>query len=318
MTILDRYLAAVQKALPKELATGDVVAEIADDLHSQVEEREAAAGRALTDDELASIVKAYGHPRVVAARYERVTYLIGPDAFPFYRSALGLVATIVVAIELIGGGIGALLAHNGILFFSALEAAWKSLIWIFGIVTIVFALAERSPNGVGSLVARFYKWDPRQLPDPGQRPPAKRGPTLIEFIANFLMLLVLLDAAEPHHVPLDELVAGMLATMHATLMPSWQALYVGTIAGTAVLALGAIVVFVQPRWSAVLESARAISSVAVIIGIAFTLHAGTWIQSPHGGLNTIVLYALVSALVVLAIQLTVSVNSLLRYSTRRT
>ena len=98
MTILDRYLHAVQKALPKELATSDIVAEIAEDLQSQIDEREAAAGRPLTDDEVAAIVKAYGHPRVVAARYERVTYLIGPDAFPFYRSALAFVATIVVAI----------------------------------------------------------------------------------------------------------------------------------------------------------------------------------------------------------------------------
>ena len=316
MTIIDRYLFAVQKALPKELGESDVVAEIADDLHSQVEAREAAAGRPLTDDEVASVVKAYGHPRVVAARYEHVTYLIGPQAFPFYRSALGFVATIVVAIELIGGGVAALLAHDGSLFFSALEAAWKSLIWIFGIVTIVFALAERSPSGAGALIARFYKWDPRRLPDPGARPPAPRGSTLIEFVVNFLVLLALLDAAGPHHVPLDGLVAGVLATMHATLTPSWQALYVGAIAGTALLALGAIVVFVQPRLSALLESVRAISSVAVIAGVAFTLHAGPWVQSPDGALNTIALYALVSALVVLSIQVTVSVNSLLRYSTR--
>ena len=136
MTIVDRYLYAVQKALPKELAASDVVAEIADDLQSQIDEREAAAGRKLTDDETASIVKAYGRPQVVAARYERVTYLIGPEAFPFYRSALAFVATIVVAIELIGGAIAALFAHDGLLFFSALEAAWRSLIWIFGIVTI--------------------------------------------------------------------------------------------------------------------------------------------------------------------------------------
>lgn len=316
MTILDRYLYAVQKALPKELAASDIVAEIADDLQSQIDEREAAAGHPLTDDEIASVINAYGHPRVVAARYERVTYLIGPDAFPFYRSALALVATIVVAIELIGGGIAALFAHDGSLFFSALEAAWKSLIWIFGIVTIVFALAERTPNGVGALIGRFSKWDPRRLPDPGARPPAPRGSTLIEFIVNFLVLLTLLDAAGPHRVPFGGLVSAVLATMHATLTSSWQPAYIGMIAGTALLALGAIIAFVQPRFSALLESARALSSAAVIAGIALTLHDGPWIQSPDGSLNAIALYTLVSALVVLAIQLTVSVNSLLRYSTR--
>ena len=51
-TILDRYLYAVAKALPKQLADGDIVAEIADDLQSQIDEREATAGRPLTDDEI--------------------------------------------------------------------------------------------------------------------------------------------------------------------------------------------------------------------------------------------------------------------------
>ncbi|HTA39107.1 MAG TPA: hypothetical protein VK760_08535 [Candidatus Acidoferrales bacterium] len=316
MTIVDRYLFAVQKALPKELAASDVVAEIAEDLQSQIDEREAAAGRELTDDELAGIVKAYGRPQVVAARYERLTYLIGPESFPFYRSALIFVATIVVAIELIAGGVAALFAHDGRLFFSALEAAWKSLIWIFAIVTIVFALAERSPDGASALIDRLVRWDPRRLPDPSGPPPAPRGSTLIEFIVNFLMLLALLDAAGPHRVPLDSVVSGILATMHATLTSSWQAAYVGTIAGCALLVLGAIVVFIAPRLTMLLEVVRVISSAVVIAGIAVTLHAGPWIQSPDGTLNTIALYALVSVLVALAIQLTASVNTILRYSTR--
>ena len=75
-------------------------------------------------------------------------------------------------------------------------------------------------------------------------------------------------------------------------------------------------VFLLPRYSALLESARALSSLVVIAGIALTLHSGPWIQSPDGAWNTIALYTLVSALVVLAIQLTVSVNSLLRYAAR--
>jgi hypothetical protein len=316
MTILDRYLYAIQKALPKQLATSDVVAEIAEDLQSQIDEREAATGHSLSDDEIASIVQAYGNPRVVAARYEHVTYLIGPEAFPFYRSALGLVAAVVVAIELIGGAIASLFAHDGSLFFDSLEVAWKSLIWIFAIVTIVFALAERSPNGVGALVGRFFRWDPRRLPDPGARPPAQRGSTLIEFIVNFVVLLALLDAAGPHRVRLDGLLSDTLVAMHATLTSSWQALYVAAIAGTALIAIGTIVAFVQPRLSGLLESARALSSLAVIAGVAITLHNGPWIQAQDGLLNTIALYTLVSALVVLAIQLTVSVNSLLRYSAR--
>ena len=104
--------------------------------------------------------------------------------------------------------------------------------------------------------------------------------------------------------------------MHATLTSSWQPVYVGAIAGTALLALGAIVVFIQPRLMIVLESARLISSAAVMAGIALTLHAGPWIQSPDGSLNTIASTCWSAAWWCFATQITVSVKALQRYSTR--
>nr|MDQ2681812.1 hypothetical protein [Candidatus Eremiobacteraeota bacterium] len=108
MTMRDRYLYAVRSNLAKGSVADDIVAEISDELQSQADEREAALGRSLTEDEWASLIKAYGHPRVVAARYSRVQYLIGPALLPFYWSTLSLVATIVVAIELLGGSISAI------------------------------------------------------------------------------------------------------------------------------------------------------------------------------------------------------------------
>ncbi|MBV9270503.1 MAG: hypothetical protein JO165_05370, partial [Candidatus Eremiobacteraeota bacterium] len=49
MTILDRYLYAVRNNLPKDQPGDDIVAEIGDDLRSQIEEREKTLGRPLTD-----------------------------------------------------------------------------------------------------------------------------------------------------------------------------------------------------------------------------------------------------------------------------
>lgn len=312
MTMLDRYLYAVQSSLSKDQAAGDIVAEIGDDLQSQMEEREVALGKALTDDERAALIKAYGHPRVVAARYSSVQHLIGPELLPFYWSTLRLVATIVVAIELIGGAVSSLVSHNGALFFGALAAAWNSLIWIFGIVTVVFALSERVPQRDGHHFGTPSRWDPRRLPAPGACPPAPRSSTLAEFIANFIALLVLLDAAGPHHIPLDILLANALADMHATLTPAWHAAYIGTVAGTALVAISAIAVFVQPHLTALRETARALAGAVVIVGIAFTLQAGPWVQPADGALNAGALYALVAALVILGIQVTMSVRALLR------
>lgn len=312
MTLLDRYLYAVQSDLPKDQPAGDIIAEIGDELQSQMEEREVALGRALTEDEQAAIIKAYGHPRLIAGRYSRVQYLIGPELLPFYWSTLRLVATIVISIELLAGAVSALVSHDGVLFFDALYAAVHSLIWIFGIVTLIFAVSGSAPQrNSGSIITWLFRWDPSRLPSPGVRPPVPRSSSLAEFIANFLALLVLLDAAGAHRIPLDALVANALLDMHVTLTPAWHAAYIGTAAGTGLLAFAAITVFVWPRLTALHEVARAVASAASIVGIVFTLQAGPWVQSPGELSNTVALYALVTALVILSFQWTISIRILL-------
>ncbi|HZX68357.1 MAG TPA: hypothetical protein VFE70_05710 [Candidatus Elarobacter sp.] len=319
MTMLDRYLYAVQEALPKDQPAGDIVAEIGDDLQSQIDERASSLGRPLTEDEQAALLRAYGHPRVVAARYGGAQYLIGPELLPYYWSTLRTVATIVIAVELLGGTISAVVSHNGTLFFSALATAWNSLIWIFGIVTIIFAVNERLPvrdGRSGGIVP--FRWDPRRLPAPAARPPTPRGSSIAEFIANCIALLVLLDAAGTHHIPLDIIVANALRDAHATLTPAWHAARIGAIAGTALVAASALAVFVRPSLATLHELVRAIASAAVIAGIAFTLQAGPWIEPASGSLNTTALYALVAALVILVLQLAISLRTLLRKPANRT
>ncbi|MHB8148173.1 MAG: hypothetical protein ACYDGM_13070 [Vulcanimicrobiaceae bacterium] len=219
----------------------------------------------------------------------------------------------MISIELLGGAISALVSHNGLLFFDALYAAFHSLIWIFGIVTIVFAVSERVPQRDGHHSGMWlFQWDPRRLPAPGARPPVPRRSTLAEFIANFLALLVLLDAGGAHHIPLDILLANALHGMHATLTPAWHAAYAGAIAGTTLIAISAIAVFVQPQLTALHEFVRVLASAVVIVGIAVTLQAGSWIWPADAPLNTAALYALVSALVILGLNLALSARAMLR------
>lgn len=309
-SMLDRYLYAVQNDLPKDQPAADIIAEIGDDLQSQMDERSATLGRPLTEEEQAALIKAYGHPRIVAGRYNRVQYLVGPETFPFYFSTLRLVLVVVVTIELLAGAISSLVTHNGFLFFEALGAAWNSLIWIFGIVTVVFALGERTHDRASFL--NPFKWDPRRLPAPNAWPPVPRTSSMAEFIANFLALLVLLDAAGPHHIPLDAVLASMLQAMQSSLTPAWHGAYIGTIAGSALLAASALAAFVRPQLGAVHEGVRVLASAVTIAGIAFTLQAGPWIQSPDPRLNTVALYFLVAVLVVLLVQIAVSARALLR------
>ena len=96
MTLVDRYLRAVRDHLPRA-EQDDIINELADNLHSRIEDEAAHRGHALDETEEAAILKEFGHPMAVAARYrgdERsVTFgrrLIGPELFPAYMKVLAV------------------------------------------------------------------------------------------------------------------------------------------------------------------------------------------------------------------------------------
>jgi hypothetical protein len=160
MDLMERYLAAIARELPKAKAA-DITAELRDMLLSQVEAREAELGRKLTRDELEAVLKAFGHPLIVASRYERPRYLIGPEVFPFWWSTLRLVMAIA------GGIFVALLvirmatseAPVQRVIDQAGPAFWSGFLMLFGGVTLAFVVAER----VG--ISRWLShWRPRDLP----------------------------------------------------------------------------------------------------------------------------------------------------------
>src|ERR1700687_6362833 len=96
MALLDRYLQAIEFWLPKRQRQ-DIIAELSEDLRSQIEEKETELGRKLEDAEVEAILKRCGAPLEVASRYRPQQYLIGPALFPVYR--------FVLAVLLIGSGV---------------------------------------------------------------------------------------------------------------------------------------------------------------------------------------------------------------------
>lgn len=75
--LLDQYLHAVKFWLPKAQQQ-DIIAELAEDLQSQVEEREAALGHRLGEDDLAAILRKRGSPMRVASGYLSEQHLDQP------------------------------------------------------------------------------------------------------------------------------------------------------------------------------------------------------------------------------------------------
>jgi hypothetical protein len=66
MELLNRYLHAVRFWLPKPQQQ-DIIAELGEDLRSQIEDREAQLGHPLDEDGVAVILQQRGHPMLVAA-----------------------------------------------------------------------------------------------------------------------------------------------------------------------------------------------------------------------------------------------------------
>ncbi|HEY6358060.1 MAG TPA: hypothetical protein VIX35_07440, partial [Vicinamibacterales bacterium] len=169
MDLLDRYLQAVKFWLPAAHRQ-DIIAELSEDLRSQIEAQETAQGRPLADAEVEAILRHVGRPVLVANRYLPQRHLIGPVWFPIYVFVL----KIVVASSLVPwivAWIGLLIfdpayraGHAGAGWLDELGAAWGGF-WLavtiaIGAVTIVFAVLERAQATSGLL----ENWDPRKLP----------------------------------------------------------------------------------------------------------------------------------------------------------
>ncbi len=166
MELIDRYLQSVKMALPKA-QQNDVIRELTDEILSQVEDKEAALGRPLTEDEQVALLKQLGHPLLLAGRYRKQRYLIDPSIFAIYWMVLRLVLVVVflamavaaIAVAATGQGLGQAL---GILLrypFAALS--------VFAWVTLVFVALDVVQAKFGF----FSKWDPRTLPKLTKREP---------------------------------------------------------------------------------------------------------------------------------------------------
>ena len=102
MDLIDRYLATVGALLPLSQRK-DILDELRDVLMNHAEEKQAELGRPLNSSEEADLLRAFGHPVAVAARYGRGQYLIGPELFPLYALAVKVFLAIVAVSAVITG-----------------------------------------------------------------------------------------------------------------------------------------------------------------------------------------------------------------------
>jgi hypothetical protein len=189
MELLDRYLKAVKFWLPNEQKQ-DIIAELSEDIRSQIEDKESELGRPLNHAELDAILKKLGPPMLVAQRYLPPRYLIGPALFPMYWFVLrlgwlciyGPWLIIVIGLKIFAS-FGA--AHAGAAATGMFEPFFRSLFIQFAVITGVFVVIERTHAKAPWL----QNWNPRKqlkLRDPNQVP---RTSSISE-LAWYVMLLL--------------------------------------------------------------------------------------------------------------------------------
>jgi hypothetical protein len=167
MELTERYLEAVRFWLPQEQSR-DIIAELAEDLRSQVEERQAELGRNLEEQELVELLRRRGDPMHVAQQYLPKRCLIGPALFPLYWFTLKAtlyfwaVPWLLVWIGFLIFSPGYRAANPGLSQVHNLATLWISLVYLSVMLTVGFAILERR----GGLARIGWIWDPRRLPEP--------------------------------------------------------------------------------------------------------------------------------------------------------
>lgn len=196
MQLLDRYLTAIKFWLPNK-QRDDIVAELAANLQSEIDDRGAELGRPLTEDEVATLLKQHGAPVVVASRYQQeqrtVSFgrqLISPIVFPFYLTAIKVTLVLLLIPGVVPAVILGAQAHGNP--FAQLGHALTRMAWLalpaLLVVTLVFALGD-------FLMRRFRllektDWDPRTLPSSArQANQVRRSSSVAGIVVNSLFIL---------------------------------------------------------------------------------------------------------------------------------
>lgn len=248
MELLDRYLNAIEFWLPKRQRQ-DIIAELSEDLRSQIEEKETELGRKLNDTEVEAILKRCGAPLVVASRYLPQQYLVGPVLFPVYRFVLAIVVAGCVIPRLLVW-IGFLLvdpAHRGHLH---LENLWTTVVFFAFSTTLIFAIIERSD--VKSKI--LDSWNPRKLPPVRDPNRISRLSTLFEIAAVVVFIVWFVSTLYPRPV-ID------FYGLQLTLAPTWNTLFGSYVFLSAFnLAIASANLF-RPYWTTLRASLRLLSDV---------------------------------------------------------
>ena len=276
--LLERYLAAVARELPQSQAR-DVIAELRDSLLSEIEERQESLGRPLDRKELEALLVDFGHPLVVAGRYRKTPHLVGPQVFPFWLATLRLVLIIEAAAWL-----GIVVLHFAItrppfvdVINQIVPSFFSLAITTFGIVTLVFAIMERTGRPLGQ-----RGWSPARLP-PARSPHRRRFNLASEIVMGAIFLLWWSGLVRfGWFLPLPP-------AFQVHLAPIWTVLHWPIVAYISVEIGVNTMELVSPSAVRINASLSLVKNLAGCVIVGYALSAGHWLDIGSPALSPTVL-----------------------------
>lgn len=262
--LVTRYLAAVERRLPCDNLI-DVMAELREAIGAQIEAKEDALGRRASAEEIAGVLKAFGHPVVVASRYGGHDYMIGPAYYPWFwhvqRIAVG-------AALVIGFGIA---TARGLGSDEPMRAAWRGVgsaieigLIVFAVVTALFIAAERCKLDM----QWASKWNPKDLPRDNIRQPKTLFESAVTLALDVIFLLWWVKVVSfPAEIPAEDGRSVAFA-----FSPAWEVVYWPILALIALATVTHAADMIYPAWTRV-RSLVSIAGHAAGLAILWVLYS---------------------------------------------
>jgi hypothetical protein len=160
MELIERYLSNVRLLLPVRRREA-VIAELREAVIMLRQELEGELGHPPSPEEDEGLLREIGHPVLVAARYCREQYLVGPELYPIYILTIKFLLAIIAGIGTACGLVIWLASSGaGVGVVKALSIAGAGTFAAVGAITLVFAVLQHRLPQLGFL----HNWRARDLP----------------------------------------------------------------------------------------------------------------------------------------------------------
>ncbi len=186
MELIERYLHQVGRYLPRKNRE-DILGEMRSTLADALEDQ---AGDNPTEADVIAMLKTYGAPHTMAAKYyPEGQYLVGPTLYPLFRMVTGIALAAVLGAQVIAWLVAALFAGQPISAVDAAAGMVNSLPTTIGWIVIVFIILQRLD--VHPDMDDEKSWDPTTLPPIDKTKEVSRAELVASIIIQSIILALL-------------------------------------------------------------------------------------------------------------------------------